>query len=347
MPHRDVIVVGASAGGVEALRELVGGFPPDLPAALFVVLHIPPSASSALPTILDRAGSLRAVQAHDGEPIRQGTVYVAPPDRHLLVQDGLVRLSRGARENGSRPAVDPLFRSAARSYGPRVVGVILSGTLDDGTAGLQMVKAHGGLAVVQNPNDALFGGMPASAIENVEVDYCLPVHEIPALLARLTMEPAPEKGVMIVAEEPTRQGDGKEQFEAFTASDKQPGRPSLYTCPECHGTLWELEEGQFAHYRCRTGHQFSPESLLDAQSESLEDALWGALRALEEKASLARRLSLRARERAHGLAAARFESQAEDAERSVEIIRSVLTNGTTTERGTMTEPGQSAGESAG
>jgi two-component system chemotaxis response regulator CheB len=212
-----------------------------------------------------------------------------------------------------------------------VVGVILSGTLDDGTAGLQMVKRQGGVAVVQNPDDALFGGMPTSAITNVEVDYCLPVHDIPALLTRLATDPA-EKGVKIVADDPAHERDDQQPLEAFTQSDKQPGRPSLYTCPDCHGTLWELQDGQFVHYKCRTGHQFSPESLLDSQSEALEGALWGAMRALEEKASLARRLSLRAQERAHALAASRFEAQAEDAERSVDVIRALLTNGTTTER---------------
>lgn len=336
MPRHDVIVVGASAGGVEALRELVRGLPPDLSAAVFVVLHLPPSAHSVLPAILGRAGPLPAVSARDGETIRNGTIYVAPPDRHLLLHDGQVRVTRGVRENGSRPAVDPLFRSAARTYGPRMVGVILSGTLDDGTDGLQMIKTHGGVAVVQQPDDALFGGMPTSAIENVEVDYCLPVSEMPALLEQLASEPAPAKGIAIVDDESVRRQDNR-QPEGFTASDTQPGQPSVYTCPDCHGTLWQLQDGQFVHYKCRTGHQFSPESLLDAQSKMLENALWGAMRALEEKASLARRLSLRAQERSHERAAVRFESQAEDAERSIETIRLVLTDGAATERGNVSE----------
>src|SRR5215212_968855 len=186
MSARDIIVVGASAGGVEALTRLVKALPADLPASLFVVLHLPPDAHSALPTILNRRGQLWAVHPRDGETIEPGRIYVAPPDRHLVLHQGVARVVRGPRENGHRPAVDPLFRSAAAAYGPRVIGIVLSGTLDDGTAGLLAIKARGGVAVVQDPADALSPGMPENALENVPVDYQLAVDKMGLLLDRLT-----------------------------------------------------------------------------------------------------------------------------------------------------------------
>src|SRR5262245_27288904 len=181
MPGHDIIVVGASAGGVEALTQLVRALPADLPASVFVVLHVPAQSPSVLPTILSRVSPLPAVHPEDGEAIQPGRIYVAPPDRHLLVKRGHVRLARGPRENSNRPAVDPLFRTAGRAYGRRVVGVVLSGVLDDGTAGLAAVKMRGGVAVVQGPDEALYPGMPRNAAENVAVDYCLPVGQIAAL----------------------------------------------------------------------------------------------------------------------------------------------------------------------
>jgi two-component system chemotaxis response regulator CheB len=185
MPGHDIIVVGASAGGVEALSRLVHDLPADLPAALFVVLHVPAHGTSLLPYILARNGPLPARHPDDGEPIVHGRIYVAPPDMHLLIRREQVRLARGPRENGHRPAVDPLFRTAARSYGPQVVGVVLSGTLDDGSAGLVAIRQRGGVAIVQDPDDALYPGMPRSALEAVRADHCLPVGQIGATLAEL------------------------------------------------------------------------------------------------------------------------------------------------------------------
>ena len=189
IPGRDIIVIGASAGGVEALSQLARHLPADLPAAVFVVLHVPPYSPGLLPRILSRSRTLPASHPADGEAIRNGRITIAPPDHHLLLEGGRIRLTRGPRENGHRPAVDPLFRTAACSFGPRVVGVVLSGTLDDGTAGLAAIKQRDGVAVVQDPDEALYTGMPRSAMESVAVDYCLPINGIAELLVRLAREP--------------------------------------------------------------------------------------------------------------------------------------------------------------
>ena len=197
----DTIVIGASSGGIEALRRLLGEMPPDLPAAVFVVVHLPGEAPSVLARILDRAGPLKAVNPEDGEEVRAGRVYVARPDRHLLIEDGRVRLTHGPKENRHRPAVDALFRTAAVARGPRVVGVVLSGAMDDGTAGLLAVKRRGGVAVVQDPGEALFSGMPESALRYVDVDYCLPLGEMAPLLSRLSGETVPQEGELSVPDD--------------------------------------------------------------------------------------------------------------------------------------------------
>lgn len=347
MPGRDIVVVGASAGGVEALTSLVRHLPADAPLSVFVVLHIPAHSASALPQILDRAGPLSAAAARHGEPITPGRVYVAPPDRHLLVRRGRVEVVRGPRENGHRPAVDPLFRSAAYTYGPRVAGVVLSGTLDDGTAGMIAIKQRGGIAVVQDPATAAFSSMPVSVIENAPVDHCLAPGAIGPLLARLVHEPidAPVEDGM--GERMEREIESVEMDPREMHQHSPPGAPSGFTCPECHGALWELRDGELVRYRCRVGHAYSPDSLLADQSESLEAALWAALRALEEQASLARRLTARAREQGHNLSADRFATQAEDAESRAEMIRSVLVNGKGIDaQETYSVPDRTSGSSA-
>jgi two-component system, chemotaxis family, protein-glutamate methylesterase/glutaminase len=323
MPGRDIVVVGASAGGVEALINLVRRLPRDLPAAVFVVLHIPPNGSSALPQILTRYGPLAAKHAADGEPIQHGQIYVAPPDHHLLVVRGAVRVLRGPRENGARPAADPLFRTAAQAYRQRVVGVVLSGLLDDGSSGLTSVKRNGGVAVVQDPNDATFRSMPQSALDVVAVDYCVPTGEIGDLLGRLATEEAGE-GVSAVAGERESQSELEQLTRAGVGEDGPPGPPSMFTCPECHGSLWEMEDGNLARFRCRVGHAYSPDSLLADQGESLEAALWEALRALEERASLARRLVERAAVSGLVTAIERFQEQARDADARAAIVRRAL-----------------------
>ena len=327
-PPTTLVVLGASAGGVQALSEVVGGLPPGLPAAVFAVLHVSPYGRSAMPSILQRRGALPAIHPEDGEPILGGHVYVAPPDLHMIVEPGLIRLSRAASENGFRPAVDVLFRSAARSYGAGVVGVVLTGNLDDGTAGLAAVKRHGGVAVVQDPAEADYPGMPASAVRNVDIDYVLPLAEIPAVLIRLCGQRAAELSRQAEqANDPAGGGEGpavmKEQLER--GADREPGgSPSGFTCPLCGGSLSHTSEGTYEHFRCRTGHAFSPESLFALQSKSTEAALWEALRALEENASLSVRLARQARAGPHGADAERYRQRQRAVERHAEQLRRIL-----------------------
>lgn len=337
MSGHDIIVIGASAGGVETLCQLVRELLPNLNAAVFIVLHVPAHGKSVLPKILNRAiakqhGELSLLQAHhpkDGEAIAPGHIYVAPPDKHLLIKDGCIHLSRSARENSHRPAIDPLFRTAARYYGSRVVGVVLSGLLDDGTAGLAAIKQRGGVAISQDPEEALYSGMPRSAIENVDVDYILKVTDICKTLTRLASEPVLESQPV------TPQLDMEAniaQFDLDTMQNTQrPGTPSGFACPECSGALWELHEGKLIRFRCRTGHAYSINSLLAEQTDALEVALWSALRALEEKAALTERMAIRARTRSQNISAQRFQEQAQDSQQSAALVREMLLKTDTSE----------------
>jgi two-component system chemotaxis response regulator CheB len=327
MAGHDIIVVGASAGGVEALQRVVRGLPGDLPAAVMVVLHMPPGSASALPEILSRAGALPATHPRHNERIRQARIYVAPPDRHMVINDGRLRLVSGPRENGHRPAVDPLFRSAARFYGRRVVGVVLSGALDDGTAGLAAIKQKGGTAFAQDPDDALFDSMPRSAIEHVAVDEVLPADAITSALLRLVDEPAPEWPEPAVTRTLKVESRMAELGPDAVHESGRPGVPSAFGCPGCGGVLWELTHDELIRFRCRVGHAYSPESLTRAQQNTLEEALWVALRALEEQASLAKRLGDQATERGHKQLADRFVKGHEQAHRRAEFIRQVLAEG--------------------
>jgi two-component system chemotaxis response regulator CheB len=322
----DIVVVGASAGGVEALVRLARGLPADLPAAVFVVLHITPDAESALPVILSRAGELPALHPADGQRIEPGYIYVAPPDRHLLIAGPRVHVVRGPRENGHRPAVDPLFRTAARTFGPRVIGVVLSGTLDDGTAGLSAIKTRGGVAIVQDPEEALFRGMPTSAIDNVAVDHVLGIDEIAARVASLARQPVTGTAPA-VSQDMDVEARMAELEQDAVQRDERPGVPSVFSCPDCGGVLWEIEDGELIRYRCRVGHAYSPDTLSTRQVETLEDALWMALRGLEEQAALALRLADRAAERGQPRIATRFRSRYREAQDQAEVIREVLANG--------------------
>lgn len=321
-----IIVIGASAGGVEALSRVVSTLPPDFPGAIFVVLHISPAGPSLLPEILMRVGRNPAVHARNGQEISPGFIYIAPPDHHLLIKPGRMIVTRGPRENSARPAVDPLFRTAARSYGPWVVGVILSGGMDDGTLGLMDVKRFDGVALVQDPQEAMFPSMPSSAVENVIVDRVLPLDEMGPLLTRLAREPVPaEQGAAFMArnnqaDEPDIAEDGSDELKTKNLT----GPPSKFTCPECGGALWEIQNGKLLRYRCHVGHGFTAESLMAAQGERLEDALWSALRALDETAGMRRRMAERARKGGWNLMARNYEEQAQHAETRAGLVRSVL-----------------------
>ncbi|HEX5727292.1 MAG TPA: chemotaxis protein CheB [Longimicrobiaceae bacterium] len=327
MTGHGIFVLGASAGGVEALAELVEGLPPDFPGSLFIVVHFPAYASSSLPNILSRRGPLRAVHPADGEEIRPGVIYVAPPDHHLLVKPGQVRLARGPRENGHRPAIDPLFRTAARAYGPRVVGVVLTGNLDDGTAGLSAVHRMGGVAVVQAPDDAQHPGMPSSALANVPVDHVLPLRGIAPLLVRLAGEAVAGGEEGTVPDELEIEADIAELDPLALQGDDRPGDPAGFTCPECHGPLWEIREGELVRYRCRVGHAYGAETLLAEQGGAVESALWTALQALKQRAALARQMAHRMERRGNRHSMDRFEDQAREADHRAEVIRKVLATG--------------------
>jgi two-component system, chemotaxis family, protein-glutamate methylesterase/glutaminase len=307
---------------VEALVALIQDLPADLPAALFVVLHVAATETSVLPKILERRSQLPVKHAVDGEPIILGHVYVAPPDRHLLVHKDHVRVVRGPRENNHRPAVDPLFRSAALAYGPRVVGVVLSGSLDDGAAGLQTISRAGGVGVVQDPEDALYRGMPENAIAADEPDYVVSLEELPDVLTRLARQ--------AVETTDTTVPDHVELETAYaeldvSTEDAPLGARSLFGCPDCGGVLYELEEGGVLRYRCRIGHAYAAESLQAAQESAIDVALGTALRALEDRVMMSRRLARRLgnpdQNRGGG---SRYSARAEEAEASAAILRRVI-----------------------
>ena len=321
MHGHDIIVIGASAGGVEALPRALKQLPKNFPAAFFVVLHVSPANESYLPKILARSSSLPAVHPNDGDHIEKGKIYVAPPDNHLWLKNSSVRVTKGPRVNRHRPAVDPLFESAAHVYGPRVVGVILTGSLDDGTTGLHTVKECGGVAIVQNPEDALVPSMPQSAMQFVEVDHVLPLPKIRPLLIQLSKQKI--KNLKIQCPEKVR-------FDMETAMmtpdemEKKCGPPSSFICPECNGPLWEIRHGAVSNYRCLVGHSFSPEALIAEEGEALERALWIAVKTLEERSTILRRMSNRAREMEQVYSCQSFEEKAKEAERDARVIKKIL-----------------------
>jgi two-component system, chemotaxis family, protein-glutamate methylesterase/glutaminase len=316
LAFRDIVVIGASAGGVEALDRLVRGFPPELPAAVLVVLHLPAGGRSVLPAILARAGGLPATVPQDGERPERGHIYVAPPDRHLLLVGQQMRLTGGPRENGHRPAIDPLFRSAARSAGRRVVAIVLSGNLDDGAAGSRLVKERGGMVLVQDPEDALYPDMPASAAAVTDVDALVPVADIAGRICAALEEPLPE------AEEDEASREEREEEELAAAELALDGQPTELSCPECGGPLWERSEGPLVRFACRVGHVFSPESLIEQHGKELERALWAAQRNLEERADLYRRMARRARK--NSVLQKRFTDRSDSAERHAAAVQEAL-----------------------
>jgi len=324
MQNRDIIVIGASAGGIEALRNLVAALPGNLPGSLLIAMHTAADSPGVLDVILRRAARLPAHFARDNMRIESGRVYIAPPDQHMLVEPGRIRLSRGPKENRFRPAIDPLFRSAAQVYGPRVVGVILTGGLDDGTAGLWAIKQLGGATVVQDPSDAYVPSMPLSAIRHVRVDYQLPLAKIPALLVRLTSVPAEVEGVYEMPENLDLEVRIAKQDPAIDLDVREIWEPSSYTCPECHGVLLKLEEGGRVRFRCHTGHAFSSDSLLADLTETVEASLWTTIRSIEESVMLMRHIAQHLIDDGQEDHAIDFLKKADEAQDRAELVRKAV-----------------------
>ncbi len=317
--HR-IIVIGASAGGMQALKRLLAQLPSDFPAPVFIVNHMSPDTTGeVLVRVLDEAGPLPCQQGANGQQFEKGRIYLAPSDRHMLIDDGHVLITKGARENRSRPAIDPLFRSAAVAYGNRVIGVILTGFLDDGTSGMMAIRRCGGVCIAQDPDDADHADMPRSVMVNVGVDHCLPIADMGVLLSTLAREaphqavPAPND-VVIEARIARRVLSDLPSVEAL--GDLVP-----FNCPDCGGVLWQIKDGDILRYRCHTGHAFTSAVLLAEQSARIEETLWTALRMFEERQNLLATMN----SRPEGKSAIALTERINDAEVHIERIRAMLT----------------------
>ncbi|MBW4419966.1 MAG: chemotaxis protein CheB [Myxacorys californica WJT36-NPBG1] len=335
MPGHDIIVIGASAGGLKALGVIVSALPADINAAILIVQHLDPNRASMIPDILTEVGSLPASHPKDGEKLQPGRIYVAPPDHHLLVNQGYVRVVRGPQENRFRPAVDALFRSAALAYGSRVVGAVLTGFLDDGTVGLQAIKKRGGVAIVQDPKEAEYPSMVKNALRFVKVDHCLPLAEIPALLVRLSTESAePEEAYPVTKEIEIESKIAEQQLntQEFLENVESIGTRTTYTCPECNGSIWQIGDEDPLRFRCHTGHSFTADAFLSEQTQNLENALWSAIRVMEEKVTFSRQMA--GRMKGHNLqkAALKYEDHAKSLDEEVSLIRGIILSGFATKR---------------
>lgn len=304
MHTRDIVVIGASAGGVEALVKLVACLPGNLQAAVFVVLHLPPGGAGLLAPILGRNTSLPTSFAENGEPIRKGHIYVAPPDRHLLLQESKIVLSAGPTHNRHRPGIDPLFESAAKHLGSRVIGVVLTGFLDDGTEGIVAIQNEGGYTIIQDPEDALVPSMPRHALQRIKPDACLPLGQIGPHIGQICREPVTE---MVIPK--------SESGKSF---------PTTITCPECHGVINEIQMESGTRYECQVGHSFTIHGLLNAQGDELERALWAAVRSLEEGAELSSRLAKRSKTAERQHAARLYQENASRRSQHAKILRDLL-----------------------
>jgi len=330
---RHIVVIGASAGGIDALRTLLAEVRPDFSAPICVVLHTSAESPGVLADILGRGARLPVTLAADNCRLQPGQVYVAPPDRHLLVEPGRVRVTRGPREHGFRPAIDPLFRSAAQVFGPTAIGVVLTGNLDDGTAGLWTIKKLGGVAVVQDPADALFSAMPLHALHSVSVDHVVPLAQIPALLHELTTEVPVKPVPSSVPEHITVEVNIAKEQNPRDAGLEGIGTPSPYACPDCHGVLLEVEEGGRIRFRCHTGHAYSVESLLAAMGEGMEHAMSTAERALEERSLLMQRIAMQLKQHNQHDASARLMDASDRAKRKAEALRELMRHADTVPAG--------------
>jgi two-component system chemotaxis response regulator CheB len=307
-----LVLIGGSAGAVEGLHRLILALPADFPAPICAVIHTGPRSPGLLASVIGRGAKVLVKFAEDGDSLVAGQVLIAPSDRHLHITGDGVALSLDAKENRSRPAIDPLFRTAAKLYGARCIGVILSGALDDGSLGLAAIKDAGGGAIVQSPGDALVPDMPRNALQRVAVDYAVPLDEIAPLLVRLARQPRVQVSGPVERELPT------------LLDPRTEGAPALLACPDCQGTLWMLGDQDLIEFKCRVGHSYSLDTLLEAQDESVERAIWASVRALEETAALTRRLEQDATARGNALSARHFRSRAEAAERNSATVRRVF-----------------------
>jgi two-component system, chemotaxis family, protein-glutamate methylesterase/glutaminase len=310
-----VVAIGASAGGVEALRQLVSRLPAELDVPILVAIHSA-AGPSVLPELLERAGSLPSAHAEEQQVLVPGRIFVAPPDRHLVVDGTVARVTSGPRENGHRPSVDTLFRSVAHSFGSATVAVVLSGMLDDGAYGARVVRRCDGTVLVQRPDTALFPSMPQAAIDAGGASAIVTVDEIAERI--VSCGERWRRGVRL------RDAGGSEDAPGSPAPEEQEGVVSSYVCPNCGGALWEHDSGGLLHFRCRTGHTYSPGSLMDVNAVALDDALWGAYRALLERSDLARHLSERFATRGIERSGDRWREIGDEASRRAEILRRAL-----------------------
>lgn len=319
MTGRNIIVVGASAGGLAAIDKLVAQLRADVPASLFVVQHMAADANGdALLRQLQKHDTLGCKLGQNGETFKPGTIYIAPPDHHMLVKERTILVTKGARENRSRPAIDPLFRSAAVTHGSRVIGVLLTGMLDDGTAGMLAVKKCGGVSVVQDPADATYPQMPQSALDNAEVDHCLPLAAMGGLLEQLSRERPGRRRA--IPRDVRIEAQIAERVLSDVAAVDELGDQVPYNCPNCGGVLWEMDAADEPRFRCHTGHSFTAASLLASQSEKIEETLWVSLRMFEERKNLLNSMIRRDGSRAmHST-----KQRAEETEVHIERIRAML-----------------------
>lgn len=323
MPTKDIVVIGASAGGVSALQRLCASLPADFPAPIFVVQHLSPSARSMLPEILNRASPLPAMTPQDGDPIEPGMIYVGGPDLHMLLRDGKVLMRRGPFENRTRPAVNALFRSAAVAYGSRVIGVVLTGLLDDGTEGLIAIKAAGGTSVVQDPKEAEWPSMPQNALQRDHVDHVLPLDELGALLTRLVSEDA-GPSVPLPVEYAVEDRIAAQDFAVMEPEIVTPGKASHIACPDCGGVLNQIVAEDEIRFRCQVGHAYTPLGLAEAQSDELERALGVAVRTHRDRMRLFTQMCESAEARGLPHAVKRWMTAVADSKQMVDVLEQAM-----------------------
>lgn len=330
MDGHDVIVIGASAGGLKAVSAVLGALPADLPAAILVVQHLAPDHESILPKLLNDVSDLRVTSPTDGEKVVPGRVYVAVPDHHMLLRDGRVHILRGPQENRFRPSIDALFRSAARAYGSRVIGIVLTGNLDDGTVGLQTIKKRGGITVVQDPDEAEYPSMPKIALRYVKVDHVVPVADAGALLTRLVAQPRAAQDAFPVTPEIEIESAIAEQVmntKEFLENVERIGKRTTYTCPDCNGAIWQIGEGEPLKLRCHVGHSFTGGVFAKEQRRHIETALWSAVRIMEEAVTFSRALGERQREQDLSDEATARDREADELDDILGQVRDLIVRG--------------------